>query len=732
MERAALQRANASTDTLTFAKSEYATARDAFKDSKRRAGFNLSGNIDLEVIVAGTRVRIQEEGFDRTKYFDVESLQHDYYPLYDTVDRDEHAKKVLAARILFSRVFPKKAGDYLPDDVPCVIGNDKDLLLEGLNNRYDMLLVSVINFYERTHKDTNSARLRQMVEHTERLKTMIEAIQENRDCDTSRYNDKGYRINLTADQIEELLRQFSFLLLQGMNANQNYQQFESSVSPQELIELLQENPIDEDSMDRYIKEYYGVPPILGEILEATETQSGVFEKMVHRDLDEVYMSIMDLIKVIYPDEESWDNEKSKIEKSGYRDPRLKIRDGIQLIVQKWKGSQEALQIYETEKETVTKSTETLQAAMKDLGVSKGKYEKELADMQEILQGLMERIGAQDVTLSTIVSANEMKKSVQKVVDYIELLDTQLAGQKEEEEGLRKELERMEEVVRTEKEKGLKAQQALNSAAAVVQTAAPPTVVETPPAVVVATAPEATAPEAKAPEAKAPEAKAPEAKAPEAKVPEATAPEATGAQKGGDPTLDRIRELATRFQQGGGPPDEPQTQVNPLFMTLLTRVRAAAPELHPEDATTLKVSNELCDFSKLLTLVREPIQPLFPELLTLTKQLQPDGSEGAAFSHMNQLFQLFSSESGETTIAQTELLGKIQSFDSATKEKLAEQLTPLVSSTLPNLAAPAANGISPALLFGLLIAAIQQYLLTIRANTLEEYHCPIPPELLLGA
>ena len=100
--------------------------------------------------------------------------------------------------------------------------------------------------------------------------------------------------------------------------------------------------------------------------------------------------------------------------------------------------------------------------------------------------------------------------------------------------------------------------------------------------------------------------------------------------------------------------------------------------------------------------------------------------------MNQLFQLFSSESGETTIAQTELLGKIQSFDSATKEKLAEQLTPLVSSTLPNLAAPAANGISPALLFGLLIAAIQQYLLTIRANTLEEYHCPIPPELLLGA
>ena len=59
--------------------------------------------------------------------------------------------------------------------------------------------------------------------------------------------------------------------------------------------------------------------------------------------------------------------------------------------------------------------------------------EQLQQMQEILQILMERIGAKDISLSTIVSANEMKKSIQKVTDYIEGMNMQLAQRKEEEE-----------------------------------------------------------------------------------------------------------------------------------------------------------------------------------------------------------------------------------------------------------------------------------------------------------
>jgi hypothetical protein len=94
--------------------------------------------------------------------------------------------------------------------------------------------------------------------------------------------------------------------------------------------------------------------------------------------------------------------------------------------------------------------------------------------------------------------------------------------------------------------------------------------------------------------------------------------------------------------------------------------------------------------------------------------------------MNSLLELLIPAS--TTIKSTGVLRNIEETLSASQaESLATQLDPLVP---PNLVAPADTTLPPSILFGLLLASIQQFLQTIGTTTLKDYGCPIPPELIL--
>jgi hypothetical protein len=201
------------------------------------------------------------------------------------LERREEAKEV------FSKVFhPASEFNSLNPFPPC-IQSDYDLLKGGLEYRFKTLRMDVLN---RSNTYGDSVYTRQGVEHLLRLKAVIEDIQDQ-DAKCSYYEPGGKAPRISGrtveamdrGRVENLLRQFSFLVLQAMHPLKGYND-NMTIDPVQFIETLEERPIQQDAFIEYLAEYQDtkamIPPIIAKVLEVTQAQSNVFDIMLESEI----------------------------------------------------------------------------------------------------------------------------------------------------------------------------------------------------------------------------------------------------------------------------------------------------------------------------------------------------------------------------------------------------------------------------------------------------------------
>ena len=601
---AALASAKSTQNTVAvddiLVKDSFKTAMHAFKENRNRTNYNLTGIMNVEVVVAGTRVRIDEDGFNKYKYFDVESLQNDYYPKpRGEYNEEEYAKKLIAARLLFSKVFEKNTMGS--KEIPCVLGLDKQLLLEGLYNRYDRLLARVLNYRKKT-QGVITVKLREMIEHLTRLKTMIDGLNTNEKCDIS-YSDQDAALLLSDDRIKNIIRQFSFLLLQSMFPNGKYSEF-ITINPKDFVEFLEQNQIDETTMDTYLREVYQIPPIIAAVLDVIGAQANSFDYMIDKDLDQLYKRIIDMLREQDPSEE-WKNKLSAqveiIEGNGDRDPRLKIRDILQWIVNSWKESAQILQNFKSQVAVLETERMNLETAIKDIEQKKSSYESDLSGLRNDLQILLDKVGAKDVSLSNVVTIKEMRNAIKRVSEYITDIQNELAKRIKERAYILKRLNEVSAMYVDAIQGANTAQKKLNTTATVVGGSMPEL------------------------------------------------------EKGLDtnqvaPSLEEVKRMA-ESQTGGGASVEGQAEAEAeatsrsAFQDILTRVRDSM-ELREEDTSTLQSADMACTLASFLTFFFTTFfnksykqKQLYIDVTNLYKKIQVNSDKQSTYKCMNTLLSL---------------------------------------------------------------------------------------------
>jgi ABC-type transporter Mla subunit MlaD len=133
----------------------------------------------------------------------------------------------------------------------------------------------------------------------EEINAVIQAIEDQKT------NCTDYQLNLesgTADQIpayekpisradtermQNLLRQFSFLILQSMNPIAGYEDNEGNIKANFLINALEEQQISKENMDQYLAEYgtqYEIPDTISQALQSTDSQDNIYSLMLESEL----------------------------------------------------------------------------------------------------------------------------------------------------------------------------------------------------------------------------------------------------------------------------------------------------------------------------------------------------------------------------------------------------------------------------------------------------------------
>ena len=283
----------------------------SLKDAKARLGkaakatrrLIVTGNYVGEVIIAGERVRLNEENFNPDKFYDVVSFHDKYFPHKGITDLAKEKET-------FGRVFgdgaPVAPGTAAPS-LPCE-PKDAEVLLEGLKTRFEGLRNETVLLYEQVGETVD---VRARIDHIQRLKLFIDGLERaKRDgtCvdfqDLSAVTEKDVR---TEEEIRALLRQFAFMILQARAPVPEYADRTRIV--QDFIEELQRDPISEEEMNAYLilwKEQAAargipdaMPTVLGEVLDTTSTQRGLLDMMLEDKLEALYNKIMEAVRVDY-------------------------------------------------------------------------------------------------------------------------------------------------------------------------------------------------------------------------------------------------------------------------------------------------------------------------------------------------------------------------------------------------------------------------------------------------
>jgi hypothetical protein len=259
------------------------------KSAKRalaEAQKQLRGDGKSQVVVAGEIV-VFDNSIDTKKHPEAVPFLGKY-----VLDQN----KALLAVGVFTKMFKAGSGFNINDPLPPCNPDEKQLLMECLGTRLDTLRGDVI----RMQADFgDSVRTRAGLERFLRLKILIDALDQNDDC---QHYDTRLIVEIDPKddaRIKALLRQFAFLILQGRHPLPNW--VEKSIGAKALVNALEKNPISEEDMMTYMGEYAalvegGVPNSITNILNSTGAQSGFLETMVTAAQETLLNQVVDAIK----------------------------------------------------------------------------------------------------------------------------------------------------------------------------------------------------------------------------------------------------------------------------------------------------------------------------------------------------------------------------------------------------------------------------------------------------
>ena len=361
----------------------------SLRDAKARLGkaakatrrVLVTGNYVGEIIVAGERVRLNEEGFNPDKFYDVVSFHDKFFPNLPILDIEEEKN-------VFGRVF----GDGAPVDpgtgapsLPCN-GVESDILFEGLKTRFEGLRNDTMKLYEMVG---DTADVRGRIDHLQRLKIFIDALERarrNGTCvdfkDLATVTEKDVQ---TEEEIRALLRQFAFMILQARAPVPEYSDRTRIV--QDFIEELQRDPVSEEEMNAYLvlwKEQAAargkpeeLPTVLGEVLDTTATQRGLLDMMLEDKLEALYTKIVEAVRADYQVDAAVLEKFNRLiveqisSQEGAMSPQEKVITVVKIVVGINKDCWEELKKKEAEVSSLT--------------AQKGKLETELGEARTRLE-----------------------------------------------------------------------------------------------------------------------------------------------------------------------------------------------------------------------------------------------------------------------------------------------------------------------------------------------------------
>ena len=253
------------------------------------------GRYRQEIIVAGERVRLNENGFDPSKHTDVASFSRSYFPGETHL---EGAKKIFS--MVFNRGTFKSSSVFRP---PCD-DDDYKILLGGLANRLETLNMEMQDIRSMAG---DTVLLRFKLELYDRIRILMEELDDSyKNGICQEYNGdgspKGFKVmNLQLDnQVRDLLRQFAFMALQAQMPVEKYDNITADAKA--MMNQLDSLNISREEMANYIKTWneqasqmdppQSIPNIVAEVLDASDDQPGLITTMVDDQLESIYTQIL--------------------------------------------------------------------------------------------------------------------------------------------------------------------------------------------------------------------------------------------------------------------------------------------------------------------------------------------------------------------------------------------------------------------------------------------------------
>ncbi len=253
------------------------------------------------VNILGEQVSLEPTGFDPSEKFLVSFDEKYKFP--EMTSGEQTALKAIFRKLFTSTSLLGSAKTTSPP--PCS-EQEKELLLKSLVYRFTSLRNELI---AERQSQSDSLRLRQIIDHLQRLKEYIDFAKTTTQCQEL---DEGILAetlkDLSDEQILELLRQFVFFILQGQHPQKEY--VGRDPNPKGFVARLTKKPVDNFAgfMAMYRQKKHPVPLPIEKILQVTQLDIQAMKDEIEKSFQGKLKGIVETIAtVLPPDHPFWEN-----------------------------------------------------------------------------------------------------------------------------------------------------------------------------------------------------------------------------------------------------------------------------------------------------------------------------------------------------------------------------------------------------------------------------------------
>ena len=254
--------------------------------------------------VLGEQVSLEPISFDPSEKFLVSF--DDKYKVPGMTDGEVVALKAIFTKLFSGSGILSSLVSSKTNPLPPCSEDEKNLLLKSLSHRFGSLRNELIT--ER-QSQSDSVRLRQITDHLQTLKQYIDFIKKSTACEELDESVLAETVgDLTDEQIQELLRQFVFFVLQGQHPLEQFRGRDPN--PKGFVARLSKKPMTDFDhfLDEYRQKKHPVPFPIEKVLQVTKAGVDAMEGEIKDSLQEKVNEIVASLSAVFPEEsEFWNN-----------------------------------------------------------------------------------------------------------------------------------------------------------------------------------------------------------------------------------------------------------------------------------------------------------------------------------------------------------------------------------------------------------------------------------------